>query len=101
MPEVRGTRPFRRILMVFNSTTRACRGLAACMSVLIAVVLISALASAQSDSNPRWDVFGGYQYFHPGITVPAGDPNNPTAFPVPDMPRGFGTALTYNFDPHW
>ncbi|MGC1449236.1 MAG: OmpA family protein [Candidatus Sulfotelmatobacter sp.] len=87
--------------MVFNSTTRACRGLAACMSVLIAVVLISALASAQSDSNPRWDVFGGYQYFHPGITVPAGDPNNPTAFPVPDMPRGFGTALTYNFDPHW
>jgi outer membrane protein OmpA-like peptidoglycan-associated protein len=70
---------------------------------LLALVLISGLAFAQSDSNPKWDVFAGYQYMHPGITVPQpfGDPNNPVAFQVPDMTKGLGSALTYNFDPHW
>src|SRR5579864_8059119 len=38
---------------------------------------------------------------HPGITVPFGDPNNPTPYKVPDMDKGVGTAVTYNFDPHW
>jgi outer membrane protein OmpA-like peptidoglycan-associated protein len=74
-------------------------------SVLVGLVLalISCNAFAQSDSTPRWDLFVGYQYLHPGATVPAafGDPNNPTAYKVPDMAAGFGSALTYNFDPHW
>lgn len=30
-----------------------------------------------------------------------GDPNNPTPFVVPDMGKGFGSSLTYNFDPHF
>jgi outer membrane protein OmpA-like peptidoglycan-associated protein len=70
---------------------------------ILSVVLICSGAFAQSDSNPKWDLFAGYQYLHPGATVPAafGDPNNPTPFKVPDMPKGFGAALTYNFDPHW
>ena len=47
--------------------------------------------------------FVGYQWLHPGGTVPApfGDPANPTALKVPDMSKGFGSALTYNFDRHW
>jgi len=71
--------------------------------VILALVLISSNAFAQSDSTPKWDLFVGYQYLHPGATVPAafGDPNNPTAYKVPDMAAGFGSALTYNFDPHW
>jgi outer membrane protein OmpA-like peptidoglycan-associated protein len=70
---------------------------------VLAVSLISSTALAQSDSNPKWDLFVGYQWLHPGGTVPAafGDPNNPTPFKVPDMSKGFGSALTYNFDPHW
>ena len=70
---------------------------------IIILVLIPCAGFAQSDTNPKWDIFAGYQYFHPGITVPAafGDPNNPTPFKVPDMTKGFGAALTYNFDPHW
>lgn len=69
----------------------------------VALMAFSVSAFAQTDSNPKWDWFVGYQWLHPGATVPApfGDPNNPTAFKVPDMPRGFGTAFTYNFDPHW
>ena len=75
----------------------------AVLFAVLALGLISSAAFAQSDSNPKWDLFVGYQFLHPGATVPAafGDPNNPTAYQVPDMPKGFGAALTYNFDPHW
>jgi len=70
---------------------------------VLAVSLISSSALAQSDSNPKYDIFAGYQWLHPGGTVPApnGDPNSPTAFQVPDMAKGFGAAFTYNFDRHW
>jgi outer membrane protein OmpA-like peptidoglycan-associated protein len=71
--------------------------------MVLAVSLISSSAIAQSDSNPKWDLFVGYQWLHPGGTVPApfGNPAAPTAFKIPDMAKGFGSALTYNFDRHW
>ncbi len=87
--------------MIVGCPTRVSRPLVAGLFVLLAFVLISGSAVAQSDATPKWDVFAGYQYLHPGATIPLGDPNNPTAYKVPDMVRGFGTALTYNFDPHW
>jgi hypothetical protein len=64
---------------------------------------MSSPALAQSDSNPKWDLFLGYQWLHPGGTVPTagGDPTSPTPFEVPDMAKGGGAAFTYNFDPHW
>ena len=70
---------------------------------VLAVSLVSSSALAQSDSNPKYDIFAGYQWLHPGGTVPAanGDPNSPTAFQVPDMAKGFGADFTYNFDRHW
>lgn len=70
---------------------------------VLAVSLLSSSAIAQSDANPKWDLFVGYQWLHPGATVPQPfvDYNNPSAFNVPDMARGFGSALTYNFDHHW
>jgi outer membrane protein OmpA-like peptidoglycan-associated protein len=71
--------------------------------VVLAASLLSLPAFAQSDSNPKYDLFVGYQWLHPGGTVPApfGDFNNPTGFNVPDMSAGFGSAFTYNFDAHW
>jgi len=73
------------------------------LSVILAVSLMSSAAFAQSDSNPKWDLFVGYQWLHPGGTVPAPftDFNNPVGLKVPDMSPGFGSALTYNFDRHW
>lgn len=68
---------------------------------LITLIFVSTPAFGQSDSNPKWDLFAGYQYLNPGVTVPTGDPNNPTTYKVPAMTTGFGSALTYNFDPHW
>jgi hypothetical protein len=71
--------------------------------IALAVTLVSSPALAQSDSNPKYDVFVGYQYLHPGGSVPApgSDFNNPTPFTVPDMTAGVGAAFTYNFDRHW
>ena len=84
----------------FRSTRgRAVAGLFA----VLAVSIISIPALAQSDSNPKYDVFVGYQWLHPGGTVPAnnGDPSSPTGFQVPDMAKGLGGSFAYNFDPHW
>jgi outer membrane protein OmpA-like peptidoglycan-associated protein len=72
------------------------------LAVLV-VSLISSMALAQSDSNPKFDVFVGYQWLHPGGSAPTpfGDFNNPIPYDIPDMGAGFGTAFTYNFNPHW
>jgi outer membrane protein OmpA-like peptidoglycan-associated protein len=88
--KARNSRPARLVLV-------------SCLCILAAMIGLSISASAQSDSNPKYDIFVGYQWLHPGATVPApfGDPNNPTPFKVPDMSPGFGAAFTYNFDPHW
>jgi len=71
--------------------------------IALAVTVISSPALAQSDSNPKYDLFVGYQWLHTGATVPApgSDPNNPTPFTLPDLSKGGGIAFTYNFDPHW
>ncbi len=78
-------------------------------SVLLAIfaLMLAAFfpgnALAQDQDTPKVDLFVGYQWLHPGGTVPApaGDPNNPPSYKIPDEGKGFGSALTYNFDPHW
>ncbi len=71
--------------------------------IALAVTLLSSSAFAQTTSTPKYDVFVGYQWLHPGATVPApgSDPNNPTPIILGDSSKGAGVALTYNFDPHW
>jgi outer membrane protein OmpA-like peptidoglycan-associated protein len=83
--------------------SRRNRQLTAVLFATFVVVLMSATAWSQSDSTPKWDVFAGYQWTHPGATVPlnTGDPDNPSAFKLPDMPKGLGGAFTYNLDSHW
>jgi hypothetical protein len=73
------------------------------VGLLILILSLIGTAFAQSDTNPKWDLFVGYQWLHPGGTVPSPftDYNNATGTKVPDMAPGFGSALTYNFDPHW
>src|SRR3984893_7701849 len=87
--------------MLNAPAARGFRPVATCLSALIPMILIATSSFAQGDYNPKWDAFIGYQYLHPGITVPFGDSNNPLPYKVPDMTPGFGGALTYNFDPHW
>lgn len=67
--------------------------------VLFAVTSLATPMLAQSETNPKWDIFVGYQWLHPGgwTPTPFGDPNSPTAYKVPDMAAGFGGSFTYNF----
>ena len=89
--------------MLRSPKLRAARAVISSVLLMFATILASTPVFAQSDSNPKWDLFVGYQWLHPGINVPApfGNPNNPTAFKVPDMAKGFGSAVTYNFDRHF
>jgi len=90
--------------MATGTSKHARRIALACVVAVISVVLVSGSAMAQqSDEYPKWDLFAGYQWYHPGGTVPAAnsDPNNPTPFIVPDMAGGFGSAFAMNFDKHW
>ena len=90
--------------MIVNSPARGCRVLAGFVSALIVAVLISSSALAQSNSNPKWDAFIGYQYQQAdGDNVPTAgsNPNSPGAYTFPDMAKGIGGALTFNFQPHW
>jgi len=65
--------------------------------------LASVAAKAQEEGTPKVDVFAGYQWLHPGATVPAPfqPPNAPVAQKMGDIPQGAGAAVTYNFTPHW
>ena len=89
--------------MLPSPKPRAARAVISSVLLMLVTILVSTSVFAQSDSNPKWDLFVGYQWLHPGITVPApfGSALNATPFKVPDMAKGFGSALTYNFDPHW
>jgi OmpA family len=88
--------------MIVSNTARLRRPFLTGLSALIAVVLVSASAFAQSDSTPKWDVFAGYQYLYPGGRVPTGlDPNDSAGFKLPGMAKGIGGAFTYNFATHF
>src|SRR5579863_3083706 len=78
------------------------RAIAAGLSLLCVAFISSSAVAQQTDATPKWDLFAGYQWLHPGATVPdpSGDPNNPTPLKLQDG-SGAGAALTYNFDPHW
>jgi len=75
--------------------------------VMLAMFLVSATAMAQQEATPKVDVFVGYQWLNPGGTVPVGSvapflgpqPAVPTR--LPDMPIGYGSTFTYNFDKYW
>ena len=69
----------------------------------VAVLLISATGLAQEEATPKIDIFVGYQWLHPGATVPSPfqPPNAPVAQKMGDIPQGAGASLTYNFTPHW
>ena len=79
------------------------RVLFASFLLMLTVVVLSAVTLAQDVEVPKYEIFAGYQWLHPGATVPApnGDFNNPTPITVQDMPLGIGAAFTYNFQKYF
>jgi hypothetical protein len=71
---------------------------------LAAMVALSSAAFAQSTDVevPKYDIFLGYQWIHPGGTTPTpSEPGYSAAAPfgsaLPDSPNGFGAAVARNF----
>ena len=82
--------------MEIRRSSRANRAALASLVAFLTVIATTGPASAQSDTTPKWDLFAGYQWLHPGGTVPraGSDPSNPTPFKLPDQAAGGGAALT-------
>jgi outer membrane protein OmpA-like peptidoglycan-associated protein len=71
----------------------------ATLALLNLAVFSPATLRAQDDQSPKYDVFVGYQWLHPGGDAPIpGTQANPASAKIPDMPKGFGASLTYNFN---
>src|SRR5712692_2243730 len=83
-----------------RDTSRLLSGAFLGVSVLC---LMSAAAMAQEEATPKYEIFVGYQWLHPGAKVPSPfqSANAPVAQKLNDIPQGAGTSLTYNFTPHW
>lgn len=67
--------------------------------VLLAFLSLGTVLQAQDDTVPKYDIFVGYQWLHPGAKVvsPFSTPSNPSTVELPDMPKGLGASFTYNF----
>jgi outer membrane protein OmpA-like peptidoglycan-associated protein len=80
-----------------NSCGRVAVMLLAVVAVLCSV---GTFAAAQDQPAPKWELFGGYSFFHPGADVhgllPAGV--LPVSSRLESNPRGIGASLTYNFN---
>src|ERR1700685_1956624 len=89
--------------MLFHPRLRSMRVLCCGLLLMLTVVLLSAVTLAQDVETPKDEIFVGYQWLHPGGTVPTpfGNFNAPTGIKLPDMPAGFGAAYTYNFQKHF
>ena len=84
-------------MLVHRNPRRRCVFL--CSLFLIPFVF-SGLALAQDEQTPKYELFAGYQWLHPGGTVPGpgGTFNNPVPLKLADMPDGAGGSFTYNFN---
>ncbi|HLW87601.1 MAG TPA: outer membrane beta-barrel protein, partial [Terriglobales bacterium] len=68
----------------------------------LAVLLLSTMAVAQQGETPKIEVFTGWQWLHPGASVPAPgqSPNAPVSIDLQDLPAGGGASFTYFFTNH-
>ena len=72
------------------------------IALTLGLVLSPAALTAQDEETPKYDLFVGYQWLHPGGNVPVpGTQSNPQRFQIPDMGKGFGTTLSFNFNQYF
>src|SRR3984893_1332065 len=73
----------------------------AMLPALIAVLCSFAIpATAQDEPPPKWELFGGYSFFHPGADVHGELPGAllPLSSRLESNPRGVGLSATYDFN---
>jgi outer membrane protein OmpA-like peptidoglycan-associated protein len=75
----------------------------AMLPAMIAVLsMFATLAAAQEGPAPKWELYGGYSFFHAGADIHGQLPGAllPISSRLEVNPRGAGASLTYNFN-HW
>jgi outer membrane protein OmpA-like peptidoglycan-associated protein len=70
------------------------------LAVVAVLCSVGALATAQDQPAPKWELFGGYSFFDPGANVHGLLPGGllPAASRLESNPRGVGVGVTYNFN---
>src|SRR6202165_351283 len=86
--------------MSSQSMSHPGRVLALLPAVIAVLWTFATLAAAQDPPAPKWELFGGYSFFHPGADVHGQLPG--ALFPIGSRlepnPRGVGVSATYNFN---
>ncbi|HXN52619.1 MAG TPA: outer membrane beta-barrel protein [Candidatus Acidoferrum sp.] len=72
----------------------------AMLPAMIAALFTFATLAAAQDQTPKWELYGGYSFFHPGGDVHGQLPG--ALFPISSRmevnPRGVGLSATYDFN---
>jgi len=102
---IQNTVKFREVYMSLCRNAGRVLTFAFSCALLISLLAGSSLAQNTSktkadDDYPKVDLFVGYQWLHPGGTIPAPfhSPFAPVGMKLHDIPQGAGTSLTYNFN---
>jgi outer membrane protein OmpA-like peptidoglycan-associated protein/opacity protein-like surface antigen len=86
--------------MLSHLKSRLARRLAMLAAMIAVLCTFAALAAAQDQPPPKWELFGGYSVFDPGATINGELPGAllPLSSRLEWNPRGAGASVTYNFD---
>jgi outer membrane protein OmpA-like peptidoglycan-associated protein/opacity protein-like surface antigen len=73
---------------------------AAMLLAAFALLCMGAFAAAQEQPAPKWELYGGYSFFHPGADIHGVLPLGllPVSSRLEPNPRGLGASLTYDFN---
>src|ERR1700686_917091 len=86
--------------MLSKSKSFSARILAMLTAVMAITFAFATIAAAQEPPAPKWELFGGYSFFHPGADVHGLLPGgiSPVSSRLEPNPRGAGLSLTYDFN---
>ena len=86
--------------MSSQSKSHPGRVLAMLPAMIVVLCAFATLAAAQDQPPPKWELYGGYSFFHPNATLHGQQPG--ALFPISrrldSNPRGVGASATYNFN---
>src|ERR1700680_2015632 len=76
------------------------RLLAMLLAMITVPCTLATLTAAQDQPAPKWELYGGYSFFHPGANVHGLLPGGvlPVSSRLESNPRGAGASITYDFN---
>src|SRR5579863_3482513 len=69
-------------------------------AAIAVLCMFASLATAQDQPAPKWELYGGYNFFYPGSDVHGQLPGAllPLSSRLESNPRGVGGSVTYDFN---